>query len=70
MEAMTAKGRRALDRSHPLHLNSESIMNTNTANTLPTKNRLPKLPLISATVVAYAVAAATVICQSQLFAFY
>ncbi len=29
-----------------------------------------RLPLISATIVAYAVAAAAVICQSQLFAFY
>ena len=29
-----------------------------------------KLPLISATVVAYAVAAATLICQSHLFAVY
>jgi hypothetical protein len=45
-------------------------MNTTTATTLHTPNRLPKLPLISASIVAYAVAAATVICQSQLFAFY
>ncbi len=29
-----------------------------------------KLPLISATVLAYAVIAATVICQADLFAFY
>ena len=39
-------------------------------NELGTMSMPQKLPLISATVVAYAIAAATVICQTPLLALY